>query len=63
MKTQTDIRNAFWLTFFVDGKPREYYGKTQNQLPCDLRSAFVDYVDQLAREGTITESLAQRVTL
>lgn len=63
MKTQTQIRDAFWSTFFVDGKPREYRGKTQNQLPADVRMQFVDYVDQLAREGTITEALAGRVTL
>ena len=63
MKTQADVRNAFWLTFFVEGKPREYRGKTQNQLPCDLRCAFVDFVDHLQKEGTISESLAARVTL
>jgi hypothetical protein len=63
MKTQADVRNAFWLTFFVEGKPRRYYGKTQNELPADLRCAFVDFVDSLARDGTITEALAQRVTL
>jgi hypothetical protein len=63
MKTQADVRNAFWLTFFVEGKPRRYYGKTQNELPADLRCAFVDFVDSLARDGTISETLAQRVTL
>lgn len=63
MKTEREVRNAFWLTFFVEGKPRRYYGKTQNELPVDLRCAFVDFVDHLAREGTISESLARRVTL
>ena len=61
--TQREVRDAFWLTFFVEGKPRRYYGKTQNELPADLRCAFVDFVDHLAREGTISETLAQRVTL
>jgi hypothetical protein len=61
--TENAVRSAFWLTFFVEGKPRRYYGKTQNELPADLRAAFVDYVDQLARDGTISERLAQRVTL
>ena len=63
MKTQADVRSAFWLTFFVEGKPRRYYGKTQNELPSDLRIAFCDFVDSLARDGTISEALAQRVTL
>jgi hypothetical protein len=63
MKTQTEIRDAFWLTFNVEGKPREFYGKRQNDLPADVRAAFCDFVDYLAREGTISESLAARVTL
>ena len=63
MKTQADVRDAFWLTFCVDGKPREFRGKRQNDLPVDVRVAFVDFVDHLAREGTISEALAHRVTL
>lgn len=63
MKTQADIRNAFWQTFFVEGKPREYYGKRQNDLPVDLRMAFVDYIDGLRRDGIISDKLAARVTL
>ena len=61
--TQVQIRDAFWLTFNVEGKPRRFYGKTQNELPADVRAAFCDFVDYLAREGTISESLAARVTL
>jgi hypothetical protein len=61
--TQREVRNAFWLTNFVEGKPRKYYGKSQNDLPVDVRMAFVDFVDYLEREGTISESLASRVTL
>lgn len=63
MTRQSEIRDAFWLTYFVEGKPRELYGKSQNDLPADLRAAFVDFVDYLAREGTISDALAQRVTL
>lgn len=63
MKTQADVRDAFWNTFFCEGKPREYWGKRQNELPADVRAAFVDFVDYLAREGTISNALAQRVTL
>jgi hypothetical protein len=62
--TQTEVRDAFWYAFSVDGnKPREYRGKSQNQLPTDVRCAFVDFVDGLARDGQISEALASRVTL
>ena len=61
--SQREIRDAFWLVFYVEGKPREYYGKTQNQLPADVRTGFVDFVDYLQKEGTISEALAERVTL
>lgn len=63
MKTQAEVREAFWQTFCVDGKPKEFRGKSQNELPADVRCAFVDFVDSLARDGTITENLASRVTL
>ena len=63
MTRQQQVRDAFWLTFYVEGQPREYRGKRQNQLPTDVRCAFVDYVDYLAREGTISAELAGRVTL
>lgn len=62
MKTQAEVRAAFWDTFGCE-IPREYRGKRQNDLPADVRCAFVDYVDYLARAGTISESFAQRVTL
>lgn len=35
----------------------------QNKQPCTTRAAFVDYVDQLARAGDISQALAGRVTL
>ena len=62
-KNQTEVRDAFWLVFCADGKPPEYRGKSQNDLPADVRCAFVDFVDYLHREGTISGALAQRVTL
>lgn len=60
---QTQVRDAFWNTFCVEGKPKEYRGKSQNNLPANVRAAFVAFVDYLAREGTISEALASRVTL
>ena len=63
--TQAQVCAAFWRDVIcaIDGKPRQYWGKSQNELPADIRCAFVDFVDGLAREGIITEGLAQRVTL
>ncbi len=63
MTKESQVRDAFWLTFYVEGQPREYRGKRQNQLPADVRCAFCDYVDYLQKAGTISEALAYRVTL
>lgn len=64
MTTQTEIRESFWE--FLPGTYSHTQNgkrKTQNDYPCEVRSAFVDYVDMLARSGEISESLASRVTL
>ncbi len=63
MTNGTQVRDAFWQTYCVEGKPREFRGKSQNELPTDVRCAFVDYVDYLQKEGAISEALAYRVTL
>lgn len=58
--TQSEVRSAFW-----QGMPQvwsKYRNKRQNDWPADLRVEFVDFVDFLARQGDISESLAQRVT-
>ena len=59
MTTQAEVRAAFWDTFCVV-KPKRL---PNGDYPTDTRCAFVDFVDYLAREGTISEALAQRVTL
>lgn len=63
MKTQAEIRKAFWAAF--PDLPRKRTVKTGNHrdYPCDTRCAFVEFVDSLARSGEISESLASRVTL
>ena len=62
MKTISAVRQAFWdqHTEF-----KKEFKKTlrQNDYKTDIRCAFVDFVDHLSREGSITEKLAQRVTL
>jgi hypothetical protein len=64
LATQAQVRAAFWRDLNETGtiyarKP----GKTQNDYPADVRMAWCDYVDMLARSGEISEALAQRVTL
>lgn len=65
MKTQKQVRKAFWE--FLKGVPDLYAkgkrSKRQNEQVTDIRVTFVDYVDSLQRDGQITESLANRVTL
>jgi hypothetical protein len=64
MKTQKQVRESFWNYYYPNGIPRGVYkSKRQNKQPADIRMAFVDYVDMLSRDGTISEQLAQRVTL
>ena len=58
---QTAILNAFW-----DAHPqftRRGVKVRQNAYPCDVRTAFVDFVDSLARSGDLSIGLAERVTL
>lgn len=35
----------------------------QNDYPTDVRCKWIDFVDRMARNGTISEALAQRATL
>ena len=64
MTTQTQVRDAFWFEVMGnDGKPRQFRGKGQNELPTDVRVKFCDFVDELRRSERISDRLAQRVTL
>ena len=62
MKTQTEVRNAFWEAHQRFAAQRRSK-KRQNDYNADIRTSFVDYVDYLQRDGQISESLAYRVTL
>ncbi len=64
MATQKQVRAAFWEAQGAEFT-RRYWHPTmrQNSYPADVRMAFVDYVDMLARDRQISEALAQRVTL
>lgn len=62
MKTVNEIRSAFW-----DAHPefKSEFRKTyrQNQYNATIRTAFVDYIDSLHKNGQIKEVLANRITL
>ena len=65
--TQAQVRAAFWhecgnLPGVTPRRITDYSGKGKMH-NTDTRCAFVDYVDMLARNGEISESLAQKVTL
>jgi hypothetical protein len=62
MKTQTEVRNSFWESF-PEFKSERRSKKRQNDYKTDIRVSFCDHVENLRRNGEITESLAQRVTL
>lgn len=66
MTNQKQVRAAFWSAHpSFDHQAREagIRSKRQNEHGATVRCAFVDFVDSLARNGEISESLAGRVTL
>jgi hypothetical protein len=63
--TEDELRDAFWidnghLVCAVDafGCP-----KPQNKQPATTRSAWVDWLDSVARQGMISDYLAKSATL
>lgn len=60
LKSEAAVRAAFWRE--NPGAVRRW-GKRQNEQPTDTRCAFVNWVDQQARAGRVSERLAARVTL
>lgn len=62
--TQRDLRRAFWQAHpDADRSKIKDHSGTGRMYKADTRAAFVDFVDMLARQGVISEPLAQRVTL
>lgn len=62
MRTISEVRNAFWRDH-PKFKGSYRVGKRQNDYVTDIRTAFVDYVDMLSRDGQISDELANKVTL
>jgi hypothetical protein len=66
MTNQKQVRAAFWEAYpSFDHQAREagIRSKRQNEQCATVRCTFVDFVDSLARDGQISDALANRVTL
>jgi hypothetical protein len=64
--SQQQVRRAFWQshpTHYAHAKKWQIVTAGHDRHTCETRTAFVDFVDHLAKSGAITERLAQRVTL
>jgi hypothetical protein len=64
--TQKQVRAAFWAAYpHLAEQAREagILSKSQNFHCATVRCTFVDFVDSLHRDGSISDALADRVTL
>ena len=62
--TQRQIRALFWETFpDLSRKTIPDHAGTGRMYTTDTRCTFVDYVEELRRDGEISDQLADRVTL
>ena len=60
--SQAVLRRQFWLDH-PSLRPQYRSAKRQNEYPTDIRIAWCDYVDAMARDGNISDALACRATL
>ena len=62
--TFKQVRQMFWDEIATDEMRKEFRTrKTQNDYSCDIRCAFVDYVDSLNKDGQITDNQYNKITL
>jgi hypothetical protein len=62
IKTVEDLRRFFWADH--PQFQHQYRAKLkQNSYPADIRTAWVDYVDALSKDGRIPAKLAAYATL
>ena len=62
LEDEEDVRNEFWIDHpeYLD---QYHVLKTQNDYSVDIRSCFVDWLDQCHKNGRLSTELAQDVTL
>jgi len=63
-----ELRASFWRDHpafkrKAIGAPGTMRPASQNEYPADIRCAWVDYVDAMARGGQISDRVAQSATL
>ena len=58
--TEKAINDAFWKN---NPQYNRMPGRTQNDYKCDIRCAYVEWLDMRQKDGEISEKLADRVTL
>ena len=58
--TQAALRKEFWSVYT---EHPQRVGVTQNDYNTDTRVAWIDFVDYMARAGSISQALASRATL
>lgn len=63
LTTQKEVRAEFWKTFDGSRNKVKNYESNGKMYTTNTSCAFVDFVDSLARNGEISEALANRVTL
>lgn len=63
LTTQKEIRQQFWQDNPNLSRKKIKTGSSAGLYHATTRSAFVDYVDHLHRQGTISDKLARRATL
>lgn len=68
-ETEEAVQKAFWRDMepmnavFIKAHINWRHGATQNQLPTDVRCAFVDWLDAQCKGGKISQELASEVKL
>ena len=63
---QSALRRAFWKAqphYAEQAREAGILSKPQNYHCATVRCTFVDWIDALARDGTISQALADRATL
>lgn len=60
LSTLKAIRDEFWND---NPQFKRISGWKQNQYKTDIRVSFIDFVENLRRNGDISEALANRTTL
>ena len=64
--TQKELRKAFWQaypSFDHQARMAGIRSKSQNHHCATVRLTWCDFVDMMARDGQISDALAQRATL